>query len=87
MKGDILKTITNCKFNVDNSHTQYRKLMFHFSKGINFDERGIGAKNTTVKSRIRLVKSPVFMAGSLISNQKDQKQNGCLLILRNFVIY
>ena len=85
LQGDLLKLITNKKYNVDLANLSDTKLMFEFAKGMYFDEKALSNTSTRDKS-IRLLKSPAIMAGFL----KKSKPIGVLRdfhlpILMNFV--
>ena len=65
LDGDLLKAITNCKFNADHSNPQDKKLIFGFAKEMNFDVKKIRRPSTIDGSVIRILKSPAIMASGL----------------------
>ena len=80
LDGDLLKTITNYKFNVDHSNPQDRKLIYEFGKEMEFENKPTGRPSNRDKSMIILFNSPATMASG-ISNTMF-----CHVILRNYVI-
>ena len=62
LNGDLLKVITNYKFNADHSNPQDRKLIYEFTKEMNFDFKKIGRPSTRDKSVKRILDSPAIMA-------------------------
>ena len=42
LEGDLLKVITNHKFNVDHSSPQDKKLIYEFAKEMNYDTKSTG---------------------------------------------
>ena len=79
LDGDLLKTMTNYKFNVDHSDQQGRKRVQQFAVEMNFDNKNIGRPSKKDKSFIKLLKSPglkIFVSGfsitiTLSSDRKD----------------
>ena len=61
LKGDLLKMITNSKFNVDLSSLADKKLMYDFAKEMHFDPRAIGNKSIRDRKLINLLSSPGLM--------------------------
>ena len=61
LKGDLLKLITNSKFNVDLASLSDRKLMYDFAKEMHFDVRAQGNKSTRDRKLIKLLESPGLM--------------------------
>ena len=57
LEGDLLKVITNHKFNVDHSNPRDRKIIYQFAKEVNYD-----IKSTRYNSMIRLLDQPAIMA-------------------------
>ena len=80
LDGDLLKTITNYKFNVDHSNLQDRKLIYEFGKEMEFENKPKGRPSNRDKSMIILLNSPATMASG-ISNTMF-----CHVSLRNYVI-
>ena len=62
LEGDLLKVITNYKFNVDHSNQQDRKLIYEFAKEMNYDVKSTGRPSTRHNSMIRLLDQPAIMA-------------------------
>ena len=62
LEGDLLKVITNHKFNVDHSSPQNKKLIYDFSKEMNYDIKSTGRPSTRHESMIRLLNQPAIMA-------------------------
>ena len=62
LEGDLLKVITNHKFNVDHSNPQDKKLIYQFAKEMNYDIKSTGRPSTRHNSMIRLLDQPAIMA-------------------------
>ena len=62
LKGDLLKMITNNKYNVYLASLSDKKQMYNFAKEMNFDVRGQGRKSTRDRTLINLIRSPAIMA-------------------------
>ena len=58
LKGDLLKMITNSKYNVDLASLSDKKLMYDFAKEMHFDMKAQGNKSTRDRKLIKLLKSP-----------------------------
>ena len=95
LDGDLLKTMTNYNFNVDQYNPLDRKIVHELRKEMKFDFKAIGRKSPIDKYLVKLPKSPAIMAGSLkkksssktkTQNLKNPKQYFHLLILMNYVI-
>ena len=63
LKGDLLKMITNKKYNVDLPSLSDKKLIYDFAKEMNFDVKAQSKKSTRDRTLLKLTKSP----GLLIS--------------------
>ena len=61
LKRDLLKMITNSKFNVDLSSLADKKLMYDFAKEMHFDPRAVGNKSIRDRKLIKLLSSPGLM--------------------------
>ena len=61
-EGDLLKVITNYKFNVDHSSLQDKKLIYEFAKEMKYDIDSIGRPSVRHNSMIRLLEQPAIMA-------------------------
>ena len=64
-KGDLLKMITNDKYNVNHASLADKKLMYDFAKEMHFDERRVGNKSTRDRTLINLLNSPAIMASGI----------------------
>ena len=62
LEADLLKVITNYKFNVDRSNQQDRKIIYEFSKEMNYDTKSTGRPSVRHNSLIRLLDQPAIMA-------------------------
>ena len=65
VEGDLLKLITNCKFNADLSSPQDKKLMYEFAKEMNYDTKSTGRPSTRHTSIIRILESPAILASGI----------------------
>ena len=65
LKGDLLKMITNDKYNVNHASLSDKKLMYDFAKEMHFDERRVGNKSTRDRTLINLLNSPAIMASGI----------------------
>ena len=62
LEGDLLKVITNYKFNVDHSNQQDRKIIYEFAKEMSYDIKSTGRPSTRQNSIVRLLEQPSIMA-------------------------
>ena len=62
LEGDLLKVITNSKFNVDHSSPQGKKLIYEFAKEMRYDINSTGRPSVRHNSMIRLLDQPAIMA-------------------------
>ena len=62
LENDLLKVITNHKFNVDHSNPQDKKIIYEFAKEMNYDTKSTGRPSTRHDSMIRLLNQPAIMA-------------------------
>ena len=62
LEGDLLKVITNYKFNVDHSSPQDKRLIYEFAKAMNYDVKSTGRPSTRHNSMVRLLDQPAIMA-------------------------
>ena len=65
LEGDLLKVITNYKFNVDHSSTQDKKLIYEFAKEMNYDTKSTGRPSARHTSIIKILESPAIMASGI----------------------
>ena len=61
LEGDLLKVITNYKFNVDHSRPQDKKLIYEFAKEMNYDTKSTGRPSVKHNSMVRLLDQPAIM--------------------------
>ena len=61
LKGDLLKMITNNKYDVDLASLSDRNLMYDFAKEMYFDVKATGNKSTRDRTLIKLLKSPALL--------------------------
>ena len=62
LEGDLLKVITNYKFNVDHSNPQDKKLIYHFAKEMKYDTKSTGRPSVRHNSMVKLLDQPAIMA-------------------------
>ena len=62
LEGDLLKVLTNYKFNVDHSSLQDKKLIYEFGKEMKYDIDSLGRPSVRHNSMIRLLGQPAIMA-------------------------
>ena len=62
LEGDLLKLITNYKFNADHSSPQDKKLIYEFAKEMNYDTKSLGRPSIRHNSIIKILESPAIMA-------------------------
>ena len=65
LEGDLLKTITNYKFNADHSSPQDKKLIYQFAKEVNYVIRSTGRPSISHSSFVKILESPVIMASDV----------------------
>ena len=65
LDGDLLKLITNYKFNADHSSSQDKKIMYEFAKEMNYDTKSTGRLNIRHSSIIKLLESSAIMASDI----------------------
>ena len=65
LEGDLLKVITNYKFNVDHSNQQDQKIIYEFVKEMKYDVKSTGRPSTRHNSMIRLLDQPAIMASGI----------------------
>ena len=65
LEGDLLKLITNYKFNADHSSPQDRKLIYEFAKEMNYDTKSTGRPSTRHTSIIKRLESPAIIASGV----------------------
>ena len=86
LEGDLLKVITNHKFNVDHSSPQDKKLIYEFAKEMNYDTKSTGRPSTRHTSIIKILNSPAIMASGVttifLSENADELCNRLKLLLQ-----
>ena len=65
LEGDLLKLITNHKFNADHSSPKDKKLIYEFAKEMNYDTKSTGRPSTRLTSIIKILESPAIMASGI----------------------
>ena len=65
LEGDLLKVMTNYKFNADYSSPQDKKLIYEFAKEMNYDTKSTGRPSTRHTSIIKILESPAIMASGI----------------------
>ena len=65
LDGDLLKLITNYKFNVDHSCPQDKKFIYEFAREMNYDVKSIGRPSPRHSSIIKILNSPAVMASGI----------------------
>ena len=65
LEGDLLKVITNYKFNVDQSNQQDRIIIYEFAKEMNYDTKSTGRPSVRHNSMIRLLDQQAIMASGI----------------------
>ena len=65
LEGDLLKLITNYKFNADHSSPQDKKLICEFAKEMNYDTKSTGRPSTRHSCIIKIFESPSIMASGI----------------------
>ena len=87
LEGDLLKVITNHKFNVDHSNQQDRKIIYEFAKEMSYDTKSTGRPSVRHNSMIRLLDQPAIMASGIsktifLSSDPDELCNRLKLLLQ-----
>ena len=65
LEGDLLKVITDYKFNADHSSPQDKKLIYEFSKEMNYDTKSVGRPSVRHNSIVKILNSPAIMASGV----------------------
>ena len=65
LEGDLLKLITNYKFNADHSSPQDKKLIYEFAKEMNYDTKSTGRPSVRHTSIIKILETPAIMASGI----------------------
>ena len=65
LEGDLLKLITNYKFNADHSSPQNKKIIYEFAKEMNYDTKSVGRPSVRHDSVIKILNSPRIIASGV----------------------
>ena len=86
LEGDLLKLITNHKFNASHSSPQDKKLIYEFAKEMNYDTKSPGRPSIRHDSVIKILESPAIMASGVttifLSENADELCNRLKLLLQ-----
>ena len=87
LEGDLLKVMTNYKFNVDHSNQQDRKIIYEIAKEMKYDVKNTGRPGVRHSSMLRLLESPAIMASGisktiLLSSNPDELCNRLKVLLQ-----
>ena len=87
LEGDLLKVITNFKFNADHSSPQDKKLIYEFAKEMNYDTKNTGRPSVRHNSMVRLLNQPAIMASGfsktiILSSDANELCDGLKLLLQ-----
>ena len=86
LEGDLLKLITNYKFNANHSSPQDKKLIYEFAKEMNYDTKSPGRPSIRHDSVIKILESPAIMASGVttifLSENADELCNRLKLLLQ-----
>ena len=87
LEGDLLKVITNYKFNVDHSNPQDKKLIYQFAKEMKYDTKSTGRPNVRHNSIVKLLDQPAIMASGvsktiILSSDPNELCNRLKLLLQ-----
>ena len=65
LEGDLLKVVTNYKFNADHSSRQDKKLVYEFAKEMNCDTKSTGRPSFRHTSIIKTLEPPAIRAAGI----------------------
>ena len=87
LEGDLLKVITNYKFNVDHSNPQDKKLIYQFAKEMKYDTKSTGRPSVRHNSIVKLLDQPAIMASGvsktiILSSDPNELCNRLKLLLQ-----
>ena len=86
LEGDLLKLITNHKFNAGHSSPQDKKLIYEFVKEMNYDTKSPGRPSIRHDSVVKILNSPAIMASGVttifLSENADELCNRLKLLLQ-----
>ena len=87
LEGDLLKLITEYKFNADHSSPQDKKLIYEFAKEMNYDIKSIGRPGVRHNSIVKILNPPAIMASGIsniiiLSSNPDELCNRLRILLQ-----
>ena len=87
LEGDLLKLITNHKFNADHSSPQDKKLIYEFAKEMNYDTKSTGRPSVRHNSVVKILNSTAIMASGvsnviILSSDPDELCDRLRLLLQ-----
>ena len=87
LEGDLLKLITNHKFNADHSSPRDKKLIYEFAKEMNYDTKSIGRPSIRHNSVVKILNSSAIMASGVsnilfLSSDPDEMCDRLRLLLQ-----
>ena len=87
LEGDLLKLITDYKFNAEYSSPQDKKLIYEFAKEMNYDTKSIGRPGVRHNSIVKILNSPAIMASGIsniiiLSSNPDELCDRLKLLLQ-----
>ena len=87
LEGDLLKLITNHKFNAGHSSPRNKKLIYEFAKEMNYDTKSIGRPSIRHNSVLKKLNSPAIMASGvsnilILSSDPDDMCDRLRLLLQ-----
>ena len=65
LEGDLLKLITDYKFNANHSSPQDKKLIYEFAKEMNYGTKSIGRPSIRHNSIVKILNSPAILASGI----------------------
>ena len=87
LEGDLLKLITNHKFNADHSSPQDKSLIYEFAKEMNYDTKSRGRPTVIHNFVVKILNSPAIMASGvsnviILSSDPDELCDRLRLLLQ-----
>ena len=86
LDGDLLKTMTNYKFNAGHANLQDKKIIREFAEEMKFDIENIGRQSPKDSSTVELLKSPAVMASGVstmfLSSDPNEVCDRLLILLQ-----
>ena len=65
LEGDLLKLLTNYKYNADHSSPQDKKLIYEFAKEMNYDTKSTGRPSLRHSCTIKIFEPPTILASGI----------------------